>query len=1401
MSDDSARAAPGGLSEAARALLRDRGGVRRTDASSTRVVVRGSDAADAPLSSFQESIWFVSRLDEGRGLYNVPTRVRLQGKLDVQALERSLAEIFRRHEILRSRVKAVGDCECQSVMTDYTFSLAVVDIRELAEPARSERLSGLAYAEAGKPFDLTTGPFARATLICPGPDEHVLLFTPHHVAFDGWSVSVFYHELSALYDAFAAGKASPLSELTIQYADFAAHQRKRLQSPAVEADLAYWEKQLAGAPPLLELPSDRPRSNSSGYTAHNASIVIEPALAERLHALARANGATLFMTMLAAYQTLLSRLSGTDDVVVGIPLAGRTSVETESLLGCFINMLPLRMRIGREITFRELLANVRDASLEAYSHQESPFEALVERLQPKRIPGRSPVAQVLFNFRNTPPLRAEFGGLRAVIEPAPISSMLSEFEIDIVERPEGISCVALYRADLFDDETVARWLGHFRTLLEAIVDHPDERVSRLPLMSESERQHIVADWNANSTPPDYETCVHKLVEAQVRRTPDAIAVVAGCTSLTYAELNSRANRLARDLAARGVGPDVVVGVCMEPCADVIIALLAVLKAGGAYVPLDPAHPADRLAYMVSDSDASIVLTHSGLIQRLGAISVLTICMDTQQAVPGSETGQDADEIDSQSAVTPDDIVYVAYTSGSTGRPKGAMNTHRGVCNFLLRTLHQYHIGSADVALHRTRLSFDPSVREIFGALISGARILVAGTDEQGDPDQLVRLIHEHGVTVMGIVPSLLGLLLEVPDVATRAASLRVVTCGGEAMSVGLMERFHSVLATSLNNHYGPSEAAVSGTRWVCERETLRHVVPIGRPYCNVYVYILDREGEPVPVGVTGELYLGGVGVGRGYRNHPELTAERFVPDGFCGKPGSRMYRTGDLARFDANGVIEFLGRADNQLKLHGIRIEPGEIEAVLMSIDGVRECAVIAREDQAGDVRLVAYIVKQQGHDVSERTIGATLRKRLLPQMMPSAFVFLERFPLTSGRKIDRRALPPPSLQDQGREGERRRPVNPVQHELHAIWSAMLGHPEISITEDFFDLGGHSLLAMSMMDRVAKLFGVHLPMSVLFEQPTIHHLADSLVTKAGLFDAGAVCVQHGDTGRSPLFLFHGDYMGGGLYCRRLVRYLDPGQPVYVIAPHIPGGRETVEEMAADALPHMRQIQATGPYFVAGYCNGGMVALETARRLRAVGENVAFLAVIDAGAKNVQLRRLYGTIKRVTATLGVDSRRQQDLLVKVNEPALRILREDLPPLDVSPGPAARAAFACALTVLVLRRTLRRGWRVALDAAGIYKAEKRSGPLAGEVSGDERLRLARNAYIARALQSYAPGPYDGTITLIAAESGGIGKDESQLRHWRSVGRINVITIPCDHSGVVTSHIAELGAALGEQMPRTQ
>jgi amino acid adenylation domain-containing protein len=1402
----------GGLSPGARALLQRRARLDNPVAQAPLVPRRSVSSHSAPLSSWQQSIWFLDQMEPGSDMYIRTQRLRLTGALDVTALEASLAEIFRRHEVLRSRVVIDDGVPVQVVMADYEFALPVVDLSDLSPEQRDASYSVVASEAAHGPFDLGSGPWARAVLVREAADVHVMLFTAHHIAFDGWSAEILFTELAGFYRTFRDSETPCRKDLACQYSDFATWQRERLRSSELDADVDYWVAKLRGAPPLLELPPDHPRSSRTGKAsstiAGEASAVIPATIAERLRVLGREENATLFMTLLASFQLFLARMCGQDDIVVGIPVAGRTNVAIERMIGCFINVLPLRTIVTRQRNFRELLREVRSSVLEGFSHQAVPFDVIVERSGVERSVTYSPLTQVLFNFRNMPAAEPSFAGLRVELESMSSHNVVSDMEIEVEQRGDTLHCLAHYDAALFDAVTVQRWLGHFLTLLDGVVAAPDEHVSRIPLLTTAERHRIVVEWNSAATAPDYETCLHTLVEAQVRRTPDAIAVFGESDSLTYAEMNRRANILARDLIARGVGPGVLVGINMERCLDLAPALLGVLKAGGAWVPLDPEYPAERLGFILSDSQPVLLLTHRSIATRRNDWATPAIYIDAEywDAALGEH------DHDVTGGATPYSLAYVIYTSGSTGRPKGAMNTHRGVCNTLLRSRDTLSVSADDVTLLRTPLSFDFSVKEMFSPLIVGGRVAVARATDSADPEYLVSVIETHGVTIFGSVPTVLQGLLDVADVGAACARVRVVDAGGETMSRALLERHFALLDADLYNVCGPTETAIDALVWKCDREDHHRSVPVGRPLSNTQIYILDREREPVPVGVSGEIYIGGVGVGPGYRNRPDLTAEKFLCDRFRNEPDARMYRSGDLGRFDDDGVVEIVGRADHQVKIRGIRMELGEIESVLSGVDGIRECAVVMRADAPGGPALIAYVVAAGGAVLSEGALRETLGASLLPAMVPSTFVTLDALPLTPSQKIDKRALPAPVAYGWREYDSRLTPSTPTERLVANVWTEVLKQERICLDDDFFALGGHSLTATQVMSRIRTRAGVDAPLKILFEHPTVRALAvalDDLSQQKGSgedrrpllteTEDGASCIREGVAGRAPLFLFHGDFTGGGLYSRQLVKYLDHELPVYTLAPHRYGGPETIADMAADFLPHLRRIQPRGPYQLAGYCNGGAVALEVASQLQSVGEDIVFLAIIDFNPRNVQLSLLYGAIGRVRKLFAFPQRWQIDTFIRLREPALRFLETELPPIDATSGVAARAAFGVSLASLIIRRTLRRAWRLGLTAIGVRAPGIGAAePCDDALDPEDRERRVQDRYIVRAMSSYMPRPYPGVVTVIDASVRKIIGSADQLRHWRAMAkRVNGFVIPGTHLSIVTSDIAGLGELLRAQM----
>jgi amino acid adenylation domain-containing protein len=1038
-----------------------------------------------PVSFAQERLWFIDRMEPGSAVYNIPVAWRLEGALDVAALERALGEVVRRHEALRTVFAEADGSPVQVVAPFGGFALPVEDLSGLSRADREAAAVRRAAEEARRPFDLAAGPLFRASLLRLGAEEHVLLLSVHHIVSDGWSMGVLYGELSSLYGAYSAGGESPLPELRVQYADYAAWQRGHLEGAVLERHLSYWRERLAGAPELLELPTDRPRPPVQTYRGAHERSELPLELLERLQALGRSEGATLNMVLLAAFQVLLSKYSGSEDVVVGTPAAGRTSKEVEGLIGLFVNTLVLRTGLGGDPGFREVLRRAREATLGAYEHQEMPFERLVAELQPERSLSHSPLFQVMFAQQNAVDRGVALPGLEVSEAGAELAT--SKFDLFLTARAtaQGLRVGLTYSTDLFERGTAVRMLGHLARVLEQVAADPDVRLSRLQLLGEAERALVLRAWNGTEAEVPADRCIHELFEAQAARTPDAVAVVYEGEALSYAELNARANRLAHHLRGRGVGPEVRVGVLMERSLEMVVSLLAVLKAGGAYVPLDPGLPAERLAYVMDDSAVPLVLVQAagrGAVPAREGVAVLAVdaLAERLAAEPAENPAGGA---------RPDSLAYVIYTSGSTGRPKGVMNAHRGVVNRLVWMQAHFGLGADDVVLQKTPFGFDVSVWEFFWPLQQGARLVVARPDGHRDPAYLRGVVEREGVTTLHFVPSMLQPFVEAVE-AGRCASLRHVVCSGEALPPALVRRFHDRFAgpVVLTNLYGPTEAAVDVSCWPCARDGGDGVVPIGRPVWNTALYVLDAGLQPVPVGVPGELYIGGVQVARGYQGRAAMTAERFVPDPYSAEGGARLYRTGDRARWRADGAIEYLGRLDFQVKVRGFRIELGEIEVRLAEHPEVREAVVLAREDVPGDSRLVAYVVGEVDAD----EVRAHLRGSLPEYMVPSAFVFLQALPLTPNGKLDRKALPAPDLATA--EDRYVAPRTPAEEVVAGIWAEVLRLERVGVEESFFDLGGHSLLLVKVQTRLREAFGVPVPITHLFRYLTVSALAAALET-------------------------------------------------------------------------------------------------------------------------------------------------------------------------------------------------------------------------------------------------------------------------------------------------------------------
>ncbi|MEH2127083.1 non-ribosomal peptide synthase/polyketide synthase [Nostoc sp.] len=1060
---------------------------------STPPIFPRAENAEIPLSFAQQRLWFLDQLEPNSALYNIHFGLRLAGILNVAALQQSLLEIIHRHEALRTNFITVDGQAAQIIQTQPNWTVPVVDLQHLSITEQKTAAQKLVQQQGIQPFDLAEEALIRATLVLLSETEHWLLVCMHHVVSDGWSMGVFVEELIALYNAYFQGQPSPLLPLPIQYADFAIWQRQWLQGSVLNSQLSYWEEQLANASTFLPLPTDRPRPAVQTFNGANMEFALSVELTQQLTKLSQEQGVTLFMTLLAAYNILLYRYTGQTDILVGTPIANRDRTELEGLIGFFVNTLVMRTEISGDRTFNELLPRIRETALSAYTHQDLPFEMLVEALQPERDMSHTPLFQVMFVLQNAPVSEFELTGLSVSL--LPVESSTAKFDMTLVmeNTADGLVGWWEYNTDLFDSSTIERMMGHFVSLVEGIVANPNERISQLPLLAATEKQQLLVDWNDTAVDYPFDKCIHQLFEEQVERTPNAVAVVFENERLTYHELNYRANQLANYLQTLGVKPDVLVGICVERSLEMVVGLLGILKAGGAYVPLDPEYPIERLSFMLEDAAVPVLLTQQRLLEKLPQHQAQVVCLDTHWH---SISGFSQDDALAQltvgiASVKATNLAYVIYTSGSTGKPKGAMNAHLGICNRLLWMQQAYQLTALDCVLQKTPFSFDVSVWEFFWPLFTGARLVLAKPGGHKDSVYLVNLIEQQQVTTLHFVPSMLQAFLEEQSVK-NCHSLKRVICSGEALPKELQERFFERLKCELHNLYGPTEAAIDVTYWQCQLDSNLRTVPIGRPIANTQIYILDSHLQPVPIGVPGELHIGGVGLARGYLNRSELTQEKFIPNPFdkskLKSRKSKLYKTGDKVRYLPDGNIEYLGRIDNQVKLRGFRIELGEIEAVLSQHSQVQSCCVILREDSPGDKRLVAYVV---AHQDSIPTIGELRQfvKAKLPEYaIPNAFVILESLPLTPNGKVDRRALRVPDLYSNW--DKYIAPRTPNEELLAQTWAQVLKVEQVGIYDNFFELGGHSLLATQLVSRIRNIFKVELPLREFFARATVTELAD-----------------------------------------------------------------------------------------------------------------------------------------------------------------------------------------------------------------------------------------------------------------------------------------------------------------------
>ena len=1361
-----------GLSPAKRSLIELKLLKKKAAAGGPKAVIsRRPDGVPAPLSYYQQGLWVLNQLMPNTTLYHVPKALRLTGKLDVPALQRSLDHIVTRHEALRTSFAVIDGVPLQVIKEMGPLELPVIDLSHLGQTEREAETYRLLGVESRRSFDLSNGPLIRAVMLRLQEREHTLLVTMHHIVTDGWSMGVFHRELMALYEAFSNGKPSPFAELPIQYPDYAYWHRQWFQGDVYQSQLSYWKKQFKTLPPVLELPTDHPRPSIQAHRAFRGTkrkLTLSRELTKQLRELCQKEEATLFMVLLAAYQILLHRYTGEEDIVVGSPIAGRCLEETENLIGLFVNALALRSDLSGNPNFRELLARVKEVALGGYAHQDMPFELLVKELQPDRSLSHNPLFQVMFVLQSEPATTLELSGL--TVSHVQVENIVANFDLtlDAVERDGQLECQFESNADLFDEDRITRLLGHFENLLRGIVARPQQRISELPLLTEAERHQVLIEWNDTDSDYPADRCVQELFEQQVESSPDAVALLLATERLTYRQLNTRANQLAHYLKGKGVVAETRVGICIERSPEMIVALLAILKAGGVYVPLDPAYPQARLRFMLEDAEVPLLLTRKALRETLDGQSVKVICLEDLEDDINRENPSNP-----ESASTADSLAYVMYTSGSTGKPKGVAVTHRNIVR-LVKNTNYSDFRPNEVFLQFSPISFDASTFEIWGSLLNGAQLALMPPGA-ASLDELASCLKRYKVTTLWLTAGLFHLMVDTH--LDDLKGLKQLLAGGDVLSASHVKKASQALqGCRLINGYGPTE----NTTFTCcfpveDPAAINGSVPIGRAISNTYVYVLDPYLNPAPVGIPGQLYIGGDGLARGYLNRPELTAERFINDPFGKKPGAQLYKTGDLVRYRRNGEIEFLGRIDGQVKVRGYRIELGEVETVLAEHERVRDAVVVARKDQ-GDKHLAAYIVPRKGKAPTVDELRAFLRERLPGHMVPSVFVVLEELPLSTNGKIDRSALPAPNGKKPDSHKPAAAPQDGLELKLLKIWERVLALGPIGIDDNFFDIGGHSLLAVRLFAQIEKSFGKNLPLATLFQAPTIRLLAQVLREEGWTAPWSSLVLLQNGGNRRPFFCVHA--AGGNvLEYHELARLLGPDQPFYGLQAQGLDGNQpphtTIKDMATHYIKELREVQPEGPYLIGGRSSGGTIAFEMACQLLANGEQVALLALLDSYPA--------GYFKLLPGS-GSYWQRAQRQLRKIQSHS-----QNLQQLTA----AAKLRYVFGKLKYAPAKTKHKVYRRA------YKIYQRIGqPLPGVLKNIEEINFA-------AVKDYVPQVYPGRATLFLASDDLTAAYDVEVG-WQGLaaGGLEKVRISGNHLDIVKEpHVRTLAEKLRACLDRAQ
>jgi amino acid adenylation domain-containing protein len=1186
-----------------------------------------------PLSFGQQRLWFLHQFEPDSSAYNMPIVVRLTGNLNVAVLEESIKEVARRHELLRTTFPAVNGKPTQVIASDVSLNLPVIDLQHVPDEQREAEAHRLATHEAHRPFDLANGPILRAMLLRLSEREHLLIWNMHTIVCDGSSADLFYQNLITIYQALSLGKPSPLPALPVQYADFAHWQHQWLQGEVLESQVNYWKQKLEGNLPIIQLPYDRPRPQGvHTYRGERAALLLSKALNNALTNLSQKWGVTLFMTLLTAFETLLYRYSGQENLLINFASVGRGQVETEGLIGFFSNTLILRSDLAGNPTFREFLNRVRHDCLEAYTHQDLPFEKLIEELSPQQCNrNSSPLFQVKFSLN--PPWSNGRGMASVQLPDLTITALFgyiyhgkTKYDLTLVlrEQDNGLGMVFDYNADMFEASTIERMLGHFQNLLEGIVANPDCPILELPLLTKSEEHQLLVEWNQTQVADIQHTCIHQLFEAQVERTPDQMAVVWENEQLTYQQLNKRANQLADYLQTLGVGAGVFVGLYLEPSVEMIIGLLAISKAGGTYVPITPTCQRESLAFILEEAQVSLLLTQRSLIEQLPKPEASIICLDSDweaMTYAWSETIALHDQHNPVTQTTSENIACVMYLPQTTGKPKAIAISYDNIVNHAVAMNQLWDLTAGDRVLISSGMNNETIIESLFPCWVTGASAVV-----QPQISDFFSFITKQQITVLNLPTffwyRIVDQLSESQPILPK--SLRLVMVGGEKVSASAYQTWVERVGTQISwlNAYGAKETTLTTTVYYPEKTTTHHTeIPIGKPIANNQIYILDRLLQPVAIGSPGEIYIGGIGVTKGYFKRPDLTSERFIANPFSDDPNALLYKTGDLARYLPDRNIEYLGRIDKQVKICGFSADLEQIEALLNQHQAIAQALVIAHEVTSSNKQLVAYIVPQPGQTPTNDDLQVFLSQKVPHYLLPLDFIRLESLPVNPNGQVNHTALPKPDVIKQKSAATFVAPRNQIEKRLTKIWQELLGIEQIGIEDNFFALGGNSLMAVRLFTEIEKTYAKHLPLSILLQKPTIAEMAQIFEQQKSPSEwPSLVMIQPGVTSKTPLFCIHGIW-GNVLFYRKLARYLDPQQPFYALPAQGLDGQQapltSLSEMASRYVQEIQKVQSKGPYLLGGFSLGGLLALEVAQQLQTQGHEVKLLAIFDTVAPQVR----------------------------------------------------------------------------------------------------------------------------------------------------------------------------------------